>query len=31
MAGIMLTAADTDQASRMQQLLVDGLLARDPS
>jgi AcrR family transcriptional regulator len=31
MAGIMLTAADTDQATRMLQLLVDGLLARDPS
>lgn len=31
MAGIMLTAADIDQASRMLQLLVDGLLARDPS
>ncbi|WP_233225559.1 SbtR family transcriptional regulator [Amycolatopsis sp. CA-126428] len=29
MAGIMLTAADTDQATRMLQLLVDGLLARD--
>jgi AcrR family transcriptional regulator len=31
MAGIMLTAADIDQATRMLQLLVDGLLARDPS
>jgi hypothetical protein len=31
MAGVMLTAADTDQATRMLQLLVDGLLARDPS
>jgi AcrR family transcriptional regulator len=31
MAGIMLTAADTGQATRMLQLLVDGLLARDPS
>ncbi|MFG1904987.1 TetR/AcrR family transcriptional regulator [Micromonospora carbonacea] len=31
MAGIMLTAADIDQASRMLQLLVDGLLARDAS
>ena len=31
MAGIMLTAADNDQATRMLQLLVDGLLARDPS
>lgn len=31
MAGIMLTAADIDQAARMLQLLVDGLLARDPS
>ncbi|WP_218671078.1 TetR/AcrR family transcriptional regulator [Microbispora sp. GKU 823] len=31
MAGIMLTAADSDQATRMLQLLVDGLLARDPS
>jgi AcrR family transcriptional regulator len=31
MAGIMLTAADVDQATRMLQLLVDGLLARDPS
>ncbi len=31
MAGIMLTAADTDQATRMLQLLVDGLLARDPT
>jgi len=30
MAGIMLTAADTGQATRMLQLLVDGLLARDP-
>nr|WP_308129132.1 TetR/AcrR family transcriptional regulator [Actinoplanes polyasparticus] len=29
MAGIMLAAADVDQASRMLQLLVDGLLARD--
>ncbi len=28
MAGIMLTAADVDQAGRMLQLLVDGLLAR---
>jgi AcrR family transcriptional regulator len=28
MAGIMLTAADTDQATRMLRLLVDGLLAR---
>ena len=28
MAGIMLTAADLDQATRMLQLLVDGLLAR---
>ncbi len=26
MAGIMLTAADVDQATRMLQLLVDGLL-----
>jgi AcrR family transcriptional regulator len=31
MAGIMLTAADIDQANRMLQLLVDGLLARNPS
>jgi AcrR family transcriptional regulator len=31
MAGIMLTAADTDQAARMLQLLVDGLLAHGPS
>jgi AcrR family transcriptional regulator len=31
MAGIMLTAADVDQATRMLQLLVDALLARDPS
>jgi AcrR family transcriptional regulator len=31
MAGIMLTAVDIDQATRMLQLLVDGLLARDPS
>jgi len=31
MAGIMLTAADVDQATRMLHLLVDGLLARDPS
>ena len=31
MAGIMLTAADIDQATRMLQLLVDGLLSRDPS
>jgi AcrR family transcriptional regulator len=31
MAGIMLTAADTDQATRMLQLLVDGLLARGHS
>jgi hypothetical protein len=31
MAGIMLTAADVDQATRMLRLLVDGLLARDPS
>jgi AcrR family transcriptional regulator len=31
MAGIMLTAADIDQATRMLQLLVDGLLAHDPS
>jgi hypothetical protein len=31
MAGIMLTAADIDQATRMLQLLVDGLLARVPS
>jgi AcrR family transcriptional regulator len=31
MAGIMLTAADTDQATRMLQLLVDGLLPRDHS
>ncbi|MCU7725215.1 TetR/AcrR family transcriptional regulator [Actinoplanes sp. KI2] len=31
MAGIMLTAADVDQATRMLQLLVDGLLARAPS
>ncbi|MFI7434294.1 SbtR family transcriptional regulator [Micromonospora haikouensis] len=31
MAGIMLAAADIDQASRMLQLLVDGLLTRDPS
>jgi hypothetical protein len=29
MAGIMLTATDIDQATRMLQLLVDGLLARD--
>ncbi|MET8140041.1 helix-turn-helix domain-containing protein [Sphaerisporangium sp. NPDC005288] len=29
MAGIMLTAADVAQATRMLQLLVDGLLARD--
>lgn len=29
MAGIMLAAADTDQATRMLQLLVDGLLARN--
>ncbi|MEV5707412.1 TetR/AcrR family transcriptional regulator [Actinoallomurus sp. NPDC052274] len=31
MAGVMLTAADNDQATRMLQLLVDGLLAREPS
>ncbi|MGW4642807.1 TetR/AcrR family transcriptional regulator [Sphaerisporangium sp. NPDC004334] len=31
MAGIMLTAADVAQATRMLQLLVDGLLARDRS
>ncbi len=31
MAGIMLTAADVGQATRMLQLLVDGLLARDHS
>ncbi|MCM4085027.1 TetR/AcrR family transcriptional regulator [Paractinoplanes hotanensis] len=31
MAGIMLAAADVDQAFRMLQLLVDGLLARDSS
>jgi hypothetical protein len=31
MAGIMLTAADTDQATRMLHLLVDGLLAHDHS
>ncbi len=31
MAGIMLAAADVDQATRMLGLLVDGLLARDPS
>jgi AcrR family transcriptional regulator len=31
MAGIMLAAADTDQATRMLHLLVDGLLARTPS
>jgi len=31
MAGVMLTAADIDQAGRMLQLLVDALLARDPS
>lgn len=31
MAGIMLTATDIDQATRMLQLLVDALLARDPS
>jgi AcrR family transcriptional regulator len=31
MAGIMLTAADVDQATRMLQLLVDGLLTRDHS
>ncbi|GAB3899373.1 TetR/AcrR family transcriptional regulator [Kibdelosporangium lantanae] len=31
MAGIMLTAADVDQATRMLQLLVDGLLARHHS
>jgi hypothetical protein len=30
-AGIMLTAADIDQATRMLQLLVDGLLDRDHS
>jgi len=30
MAGVMLTAADVDQATRMLQLLVDGLLARPP-
>jgi hypothetical protein len=30
-AGIMLTAAEIDQATRMSQLLVDGLLARDHS
>ena len=30
MAGIMLAAADVDQATRMLRLLVDGLLARDP-
>ena len=29
MAGIMLAAADVDQATRMLRLLVDGLLARD--
>ena len=29
MAGIMLAAADVDQATRMLQLLVDGLLPRD--
>jgi AcrR family transcriptional regulator len=31
MAGIMLTAADVDQATRMLRLLVDGLVARDHS
>jgi AcrR family transcriptional regulator len=31
MAGIMLTAADVEQASRMLRLLVDGLLTRPPS
>jgi len=31
MAGIMLAAADVDQATRMLQLLVDGLLAHDRS
>ncbi len=31
MAGIMLTAADAEQAARMLQLLVDGLLPRIPS
>jgi AcrR family transcriptional regulator len=31
MAGVMLTAADVHQASRMLQLLVDGLLSRDPA
>jgi AcrR family transcriptional regulator len=31
MAGIMVAAADVDQATRMLQLLVDGLLARAPS
>ena len=31
MAGIMVTAADIDQAARMLQLLVDAMLARDPS
>jgi len=30
-AGIMLAAADNDQATRMLQLLVNGMLARDPS
>ncbi|GAA4603396.1 TetR/AcrR family transcriptional regulator [Actinoallomurus liliacearum] len=31
MAGIMLTAADVDQATRMLRLLVNGMLARGPS
>ena len=31
MAGIMLTAADVGQATRMLQLLVDGLLTRPPA
>jgi hypothetical protein len=31
MAGIMLAAADNDQATRMLQLLVNGMLASDPS
>ncbi|MFD1052606.1 non-canonical purine NTP pyrophosphatase, partial [Kibdelosporangium lantanae] len=30
MAGIMLTAADVDQATRMLQLLVDGVLTTAP-
>jgi len=29
MAGVMLTAADPEQATRMLQLLVDGLLTHD--